>query len=865
MSKKKLFIALSVFVLIATAVALAFFPRKQLVGESLQVQILEHLYKPLDLVFIYLAFSPNRLPAYEITTTQNDLLRLYDTLPQTKDKEEIRQKRFLTDRIYIPATIKFEGREFSARLTVQGGIPRHYLGEKKSFRVRIDKNQDEPFSGINFIIPEDDNFIDTHVSYFLAQKLNLFMPKPGFANLRLNGVNLGVYETLYDDQDNSVLELGQLSTNNPVLREEIKPQYIAQGTLSNLFNQTGSWKLTNKPETDDPAPLSAIEKLKEANLLQGDQFYRTIPQIIDVDQFLRFLAHNFLMGDFHQSNDANQVLILVKEKGRLWFVPDENTINPIEVLQDLHYNDFFEKILSDPPNFWRRNQVLWSLLEDPNLAPELQQYSDDLYNMIKGPIYQDEKKAFRFIPFRSNVKKQTRTILDNLKKVKNYFDQYYIESFVKNTPDSTSGEIATIRTQVNSFFAPKLKSIDFKFKDKTRATIRLYLDASGNETQDSGDELITTFTTDGSQTYSVQIDQYLKFQKFLDKPFDRVKPTAVSTLLLTSDQKVAFGSISLNFSNSLTGQDLESVTHMIDGSFFASLPPLPAFVRQTKDSFVIGPGVFTVNDDLIIGEGQLEIRPGTTLLLAPKKSIISLAQVTARGTPALPITITAQDKSNNWGSFLVIGPHQSQNEFDYTRVEYGSGINNYGYLATGALAIHFADATISNSYFAYNTDDDGLNVKHAKATVIFSRFENNRSDHIDFDSVKDGFVSNNIFIVDSKTSNNGDGIDTSFSRVTIKDNQILGSRDKCLSIGENSDVAIENNLLSQCDMGIAVKDGSKATISGNVLRKNRLAIAAYLKKFIYPSGGEINLGTNTFEGNIKEQEIDKNSKVLVLQ
>lgn len=860
MSKKKLFVALIVSVLIATALALAFFPRKQLVGESLQVQILEHLYKPLDLAFIYLAFTPNRLPAYEITTTQNDLQRLYDTLPQTKDQEEIRLKRFLTDRLYIPATLKFELREFSARLTVQGGIPLHYLGEKKSFRVRIDKDQNEPFSGINFTVPEDDNFIDLHVSHFLAQKLNLFMPQPGFARLRLNGVNIGVYKTSYDNQDNSFLELGELSTNNPVLREEAKPQYIAQGTLSNLFNQTGSWKLTNKPENDDTAPLSAVEKLKAVNELQGDEFYRAIPQIIDMDQFLRFLAHNFLMGDFHQSSDANQVLILVKEKGRIWFVPDENTINPIEVLRGLHYNDFFEKILTDPQNFWQRNQIIWTLLEDTSLAPELQKYSDDLYNMIKGPIYQDEKKAFRFIPFRSNVKKQTHTILDNLEKVKNYFDQYYIESFVKNTSDSTSFEIAVIRTRANSFFRPQLKSIDLKFKDKTQATLGLYQDANTNEIVDDGDELLATFSPDGSSTYTAQIDKPINFQKFLDSPFDRVRPTAISTLLVTSDQKVALDLVKVNFSNSLSGQDVISQTHMIDGSFFAATTQqLPSFVQKSTDtSFVIGPGAFTIKDDLFIPPGQLEIRPGTTLSMAPKKSIISLAQVTARGTPSAPIVITAQDKSNNWGSFLVIGPHHNQNGFENLRIEYGSGISRYGYLATGALAIHFADAQVTDSYFTHNADDDGLNVKHGRVQIEGSIFENNTQDGIDLDSTT-GIVDGNKF-----SDNGGDGVDTSFSKVTIKNNQVAKSLDKCLSIGERSDVAIENNLLSECDMGIAVKDGSKATISGNVFRKNRTAIVAYLKKYIYTLGGEIYLGSNTFEHNIKEQEIDQNSKVLVL-
>lgn len=852
MKKKTYFLVSLILLLFISSISFLIFPKKQIADESFQVQVLEHLFKPLDLSFFYLAFVSNRLDQYVITTTDKDLQKLYDTLPKSKNKEEIRQKRYLADREYIPATLEYQGKEYKAKLTVQGGISLHYLGEKKSLRVRLNDGQDAPFSGMNFVLPEDNNFIDTQISYYLSRKLNLFMPKPSFASLNLNGINLGVYTAIYDDQDNSAIELGQLSTNDLLLREEEKPQFIALGTHF-LFGQSGSWKLTNDPEAKDPIPLTAIEKLKATNEFGGTDFYQKLPDIVDMDQFLKLLAHNFIMGDFHQGGDANQVLIFVKEKGRLWFVPEENSVYPVEGLKGLHYNDFYEKVLNNPQNFWKRNEILWSMVTEPDFKNRMSKFIDDIYNNIKAPVYQDEKKTFRFLAFRAKVKTQKSILLDNIDKVKNYFNEYYIESIVDQSA------VTTIRVKANSYFQPFLKSINLKFSDNYQGSLKLYLDANQNGNLDPSDKLLNTSSVQNENSNIVEINKHLEFQKFVENPFNQLKPTATSSLLLVLDPVVKINSAEVKFANSITGEDLVTTTHLINGSIFDQKPPLPDFVQMEESKYVIGPGAVSVKNDVFIPEGELEIKPGTTLIIAPGKSIISQADVKAIGTKSEPIILTAQDKKTNWGSFLVIGPHKNPSQFDYVTVEYGSGINNYGYVATGALAIHFADAIISNSFFGNNGNDDGLNVKHGKAQITLSRFENNFQDAIDLDSVPEGKVESNTF-----NANGGDGIDTSFSRIEIINNQIHGSKDKCISVGETSDVIIRNNNLDSCDIGIAVKDGSKAEATSNTLKNNRLAITAYMKKPIYRFGGEIRLGNNELLNNNVNQEIDSNSNIQSL-
>src|SRR3989344_2266875 len=315
-----------------------FFSREQVIKESVQVQILENLFKPLDLIFIHYAFLPNKLPKYEITTKESNLQKLYDTLPKTNNEIEFNYKRIVEDRLYIPIKFKIDDVEYKGEMTVRGINPPHYLGEKKSFRVRLNSNQNAPFSGIDFLVPEDRYFVDDMVSYNLSQKLNMFALKPGFANLKVNGKNFGVYETLPDEEDNTNIELATLSTADIYYRDESTPQVLANhprdsSHWANLFLEGGTWQIRNNPEDNDPAPFSPLEKLIKINTIDGDEFFDELSKITDFDQFTKFLAHNFIMGDWHQGNKHNQSLIFLKEIGKFWFIPNDNSINPIEVLE----------------------------------------------------------------------------------------------------------------------------------------------------------------------------------------------------------------------------------------------------------------------------------------------------------------------------------------------------------------------------------------------------------------------------------------------------------------------------------------------------------------------------------------------------
>jgi len=113
-------------------------------------------------------------------------------------------------------------------------------------------------------------------------------------------------------------------------------------------------------------------------------------------------------------------------------------------------------------------------------------------------------------------------------------------------------------------------------------------------------------------------------------------------------------------------------------------------------------------------------------------------------------------------------------------------------------------------------------------------FKNTAFDALDMDIV-------DVIVSDSKFINNGnDAIDLMNSKTTIDNVNIIGSGDKCISVGEASQVTIQNSQLKNCQLGIAVKDKSIVQVKNiefSLAPGN--AIALYRKNPRYSKGGEL--------------------------
>ena len=275
-------------------------------------------------------------------------------------------------------------------------------------------------------------------------------------------------------------------------------------------------------------------------------------------------------------------------------------------------------------------------------------------------------------------------------------------------------------------------------------------------------------------------------------------------------------------------------------------------------------GVQVIANDIIIPPYlRVIIDPGTVIYLKKGISIVSYSPIIADTGYGAPIRFLRVSPYEAWGSFAVVHTADSKSVLNNIEFNGGSGDLIKGIVFTGMVAFHNADVEITNAIFKNAGDDDALNIKYGKASVTNSFFGDNFSDAVDIDwSPPETVVAHNKFY-NNGYGVGGDGIDLSWSDVSITNNEINGCTDKGISVGESSKPIIKNNLISNCDIGVAVKDSSEAEIVGNIIRDSRVGIAAYQKKSVF-GGGVANIDGNILDGVRIEYEKDKLSILNII-
>ena len=281
-------------------------------------------------------------------------------------------------------------------------------------------------------------------------------------------------------------------------------------------------------------------------------------------------------------------------------------------------------------------------------------------------------------------------------------------------------------------------------------------------------------------------------------------------------------------------------------------------IIETNGGLLIPSGSYWYDETIIIPVGtHLTIAPGATLHFKKGTSFISYSPITAEGTKTHPITITGYDKNESWGVFAVVNAGSATSSLSYVLANNGGEATINGAYISGTLAFHNSNVIVHNVTITNANGDDGINVKGSYTKISESSFINNSSDGIDLDYVNEASViENNDF-----EGNKGDALDISWSDIHITKNMISASGDKGISVGESSRPIITNNKISRCEIGIAVKDSSYATITDNIIYDTGTAISAYQKKPFF-GGGTAVISGNTITENEQDVFTDELSKII---
>ena len=245
-------------------------------------------------------------------------------------------------------------------------------------------------------------------------------------------------------------------------------------------------------------------------------------------------------------------------------------------------------------------------------------------------------------------------------------------------------------------------------------------------------------------------------------------------------------------------------------------------IDSLSETINIKTGDWVLSNNLIIPSGYILIcSPATSIDLLNSSTIISYSPIEFSGESGAPIKIMSSDSSGGGIAVYANGKVSKVDNVIFSNLYLSS---DNAWKRSGAVTFYESPVSIQNSQFINLESEDGINIINSRFNLENTLFVGSYSDAIDVDFGQ-GSINNSRFI-----SPGNDAIDVSGSYVTISNSYIDGANDKGISIGENSNVQMENINITNCRIAIAVKDDSYSKIKNTAIEKCIYGITAYQKK-----------------------------------
>ncbi len=244
--------------------------------------------------------------------------------------------------------------------------------------------------------------------------------------------------------------------------------------------------------------------------------------------------------------------------------------------------------------------------------------------------------------------------------------------------------------------------------------------------------------------------------------------------------------------------------------------------QSTRDTTILS-GLIKIDKTTNFNNGHVVFKSGAKVYLDNDVDLIfNHCTVFFDGLEELTIEVVG-NKNNS----LVF--NDSNVGIEHSSFNNLSNFDNGNIKLPSAITFYNSDALIKNSKMINNLKgDDYINFYNSKFSVENLFMEDVYADAIDSDfSV--GTIDNLII---KKAGN--DGLDFSGSNVMINNSVFYKIGDKALSVGESSEVKLENSNINDSELAIVVKDGSNLTSTNNLLENNKVDFSVFFKKDFYP-------------------------------
>lgn len=256
-------------------------------------------------------------------------------------------------------------------------------------------------------------------------------------------------------------------------------------------------------------------------------------------------------------------------------------------------------------------------------------------------------------------------------------------------------------------------------------------------------------------------------------------------------------------------------------------------------------GRHRVTRTLVVPSGfTLHLAAGVELSFARDAALVVHGPLRAEGLAMEPVVLRPDEGAEDWLGLAVLAPPGAASSLTHVRIEDTRATAIGDWQLTGGVTFFGGRVALRDVTLRGTVAEDALNIVHAEVDLHRVHIEHTVSDAFDGDFVT-GSVRACTF-----ADIGGDALDFSGSQLQIDGCSARRVRDKGLSVGEASTVAVNGLQVDDVGAGVAVKDGSSLRAERVVVRGARVAgVMVYLKKPGY-GGSRAEVAGLEFAGDV---------------
>jgi hypothetical protein len=264
----------------------------------------------------------------------------------------------------------------------------------------------------------------------------------------------------------------------------------------------------------------------------------------------------------------------------------------------------------------------------------------------------------------------------------------------------------------------------------------------------------------------------------------------------------------------------------------ASSPEHNTIGKAQGGVWVIKAGDYHIEKPLMIEADKIMIQAGSTFTFSSGSSLTFKGETHLQGQSSAPIKFHGKTPETDFFVQLIQNPSSSST---LTHVSLKHAKRDLAALPTGVLTLYGGTFNIDDLSLSHIQAEDALNGVKATINLQHLTISDVTSDGFDCDfcqlTIREALIERC----------EGDGLDVSGSELEAEKINISAAQDKAFSIGEGSLAKLQNITISKSDIGLAIKDGSKALVSQYQIQSTRLPFTLYTLKPWFPASPELTI------------------------